>query len=95
MSVDKSDILKTAELAKLSITEAEMPNYLKDISAIIDMVGGINAADTEGIEPLSHPLQVTARLRPDEIHETNQRDCLQKIAPDVADGYYLVPKVIT
>lgn len=94
MPVGKPDILKIANLAKLSIPEAEMPNYLKDISDIIDMINGINAADTEGIEPLSHPLQITAKLRPDEISEINQRDCLQKIAPDVADGYYLVPKVI-
>jgi aspartyl-tRNA(Asn)/glutamyl-tRNA(Gln) amidotransferase subunit C len=34
------------------------------------------------------------RLRPDEVTESNQRDTFQAIAPQVADGLYLVPKVI-
>ena len=46
------------------------------------------------IEPLAHPLELSARLRDDEVTETDQREVFQDIAPAVEAGLYLVPKVI-
>jgi len=43
---------------------------------------------------MSHPLDAVQRLRADVVSEPNQRDALQAIAPAVADGLFLVPKVI-
>jgi aspartyl-tRNA(Asn)/glutamyl-tRNA(Gln) amidotransferase subunit C len=50
--------------------------------------------DTEGVEPLAHPLDAVQRLRADEVTELNQRDKLQAVAPAVEEGLFLVPKVI-
>mgnify|MGYP001468082052 FL=1 len=54
----------------------------------------MQAVDTEGVEPLAHPLEATQRLRADVVSETNQREAYQAIAPAVENGLYLVPKVI-
>ena len=54
----------------------------------------MQAVDTDGIEPLAHPLEATQRLRADVVGESNRRDAYQAIAPAVAEGLYLVPKVI-
>ncbi|RKZ38585.1 MAG: Asp-tRNA(Asn)/Glu-tRNA(Gln) amidotransferase GatCAB subunit C, partial [Gammaproteobacteria bacterium] len=54
----------------------------------------MNSIDTTGITPLAHPLDTVARLRPDIVSETNQRDHFQSIAPQIEAGLYLVPKVI-
>jgi aspartyl-tRNA(Asn)/glutamyl-tRNA(Gln) amidotransferase subunit C len=43
---------------------------------------------------MAHPLNQHQRLRPDEVTETDERDRFQRNAPEVADGLYLVPKVI-
>ena len=43
---------------------------------------------------MAHPLDQVQRLRPDEVTETVHRDEYQKNAAAVADGMYLVPKVI-
>ena len=43
---------------------------------------------------MAHPLQMSQRLRPDEVSETDQRDRFQTIAPATEKGLYLVPKVI-
>ena len=40
------------------------------------------------------PLDTAQRLRPDSITETNDRDRYQENAAAVADGLYLVPKVL-
>lgn len=94
MSLDKSDIDKIAKLARLAISEEDTPNYIHDVSNILDMVAAMSNVDTGNVEPLAHPLEITARLRQDKITETNQRDHFQKIAPAVDNGHYLVPKVI-
>jgi aspartyl-tRNA(Asn)/glutamyl-tRNA(Gln) amidotransferase subunit C len=54
----------------------------------------MQAVDTTGIEPMSHAQSVTLRLRDDAVTETDQRELFQSIAPQVAEGLYLVPKVI-
>ncbi len=94
MSLDKSDINKIAWLARLRIAEEDIPNYLHDVSNILKLVKKMNDVDTDNIEPLAHPLELTARLRSDKVTETNQRTHFQKCAPSVDNGYYLVPKVI-
>jgi aspartyl-tRNA(Asn)/glutamyl-tRNA(Gln) amidotransferase subunit C len=43
---------------------------------------------------MAHPLDAAQRLRADVVTESDERDELQKNAPAVADGFYLVPKVI-
>ena len=94
MSLEKSDIDKIARLARLSISEADTPNYIHDVSNILDLVEKMNSIDTDNIEPLAHPLEITARLREDKVTETDQRAHFQRIAPAVDNGHYLVPKVI-
>ncbi len=94
MSLDKSDIEKIAWLARLSISDADIPNYIHDVSNILDLVEKMNSVNTDNIEPMSHPLEITARLREDKVTEVDQRAHFQEIAPAVDNGHYLVPKVI-
>ena len=43
---------------------------------------------------MAHPLHAAQRLRADVITESDCRDEIQKNAPAVESGLYLVPKVI-
>ncbi|MBT8127447.1 MAG: Asp-tRNA(Asn)/Glu-tRNA(Gln) amidotransferase subunit GatC [Gammaproteobacteria bacterium] len=94
MSLDANDIKAIAKLARLKIDEADVPGYATNLSNILDLVEHMNSVDTEGVVPMSHPMDVAQRLREDIVTETNQRDELQKNAPAVQDGLYLVPRVI-
>ena len=94
MLLNKSDIDKIAWLARLAIAENDVSNYTRDLTNILNLVEQMDQVDTGAIQALAHPLEIPARLRPDEITETGQRDHFQQIAPAVKDGYYLVPKVI-
>ena len=94
MLLDKSDIEKIAWLARLSIGADDIPNYSRDLSRILGLVEEMDQIDTGNIPPMAHPLELTARLRKDEITETDQREQFQQIAPAVSHGHYLVPKVI-
>lgn len=94
MSLNETDIKKIAHLARLGISEHDIPKYSKELSNILDFVEQMNKIDTSNITPMAHPLDVAQRLRPDDITEPNQRELFQSIAPLVEAGLYLVPQVI-
>lgn len=94
MSLDKSDVVKIAHLARLAIDEQDIPEYTTNLSRILGFVEQMDAVDTTGVAPMAHPLDVAQRLRADEVTEPNQREKFQAIAPQVEAGLYLVPKVI-
>ena len=94
MSIESSTVARIAALARLTIAAEETAGYQADLGAILALVEQINAAPTTDVTPLAHPLELTARLRPDEVTESDQRDGFQSIAPLVERGLYLVPRVI-
>ena len=94
MSLGPEQIKNIAHLARLAIDEQRIPAYSHDLSAILELAEQMNAVDTEGVEPLAHPLDRGQRLRADVVTETDQREQFQANAPQVASGLYLVPKVI-
>jgi aspartyl-tRNA(Asn)/glutamyl-tRNA(Gln) amidotransferase subunit C len=94
MALERSDVEKIAHLARLGLDEADIPRTTETLNRILGLVDRMQAVDTDGIEPLAHPLEATQRLRADVVGESDQRDAYQAIAPAVADGLYLVPKVI-
>jgi aspartyl-tRNA(Asn)/glutamyl-tRNA(Gln) amidotransferase subunit C len=94
MALQRSDVEKIAHLARLEISEGDTSSYAENLSNILALVEQMNAIDTDGVQPLAHPLETTQRLRDDAVREANQRDRFQSIAPQVEDGLYLVPKVL-
>lgn len=94
MLVDQSDITKVALLARLKIDEADIPQYVDNLSNILGLVEQMSEVNTDDVVPMAHPLDAAQRLRADEVTETDQRDSFQALAPQVESGLYLVPKVI-
>lgn len=95
MTLSRADIENIARLARLALSDAEVPDYAESLSRIIALVGELDHAATAGITPMSHPLPgLSQRLRADEATETDQRELYQRNAPQVMAGLYMVPRVI-
>ena len=94
MSLTKDQVRHIATLARLKVADAEFDDVVKKLSSIVDFVDQLQAAATDDVLPMAHPLNMSQRLRADEVTEPNERDELQKNAPSVDNGYYLVPKVL-
>ncbi len=94
MSLGSDDVKSIAHLARLEIDEKNIEEHAKTLSSIIGLVEEMNAVDTTGIKPMAHPMDISQRLRADEVLEENQRELFQKVAPETKDGLYLVPQVI-
>ncbi|MEX0619238.1 MAG: Asp-tRNA(Asn)/Glu-tRNA(Gln) amidotransferase subunit GatC [Pseudohongiellaceae bacterium] len=94
MALDRSEVEKIAQLARLHISDQdaeEVAGRISDILALIDQMQSVN---TDAVQPLAHPFDAVQRLRVDKVTEENQREYLQSMAPETQDGLYLVPKVI-
>ncbi|WP_407312271.1 Asp-tRNA(Asn)/Glu-tRNA(Gln) amidotransferase subunit GatC [Pseudomonas sp. nanlin1] len=94
MALERSEVEKIAHLARLGLVEADLPRTTDALNSILGLVDLMQAVDTDGIEPLAHPLEASQRLRADRVTEHNNRDAYQAVAPAVENGLYLVPKVI-
>lgn len=94
MALERKDIENIAYLARLAISEADIPEYARNLSNILTLVEQMNAVDTAGVAPMAHPLDAVQRLREDVVTESDNRDHFQQHAPAVEAGLYLVPKVI-
>jgi aspartyl-tRNA(Asn)/glutamyl-tRNA(Gln) amidotransferase subunit C len=95
MTLTRRDVEKIAHLARLQITEAQMPVYVRSLSAILAFVEQLAGAPTEDVVPMAHPLEGQVQpLREDSVTETDRREAYQANAASVEAGLYLVPKVI-
>ncbi len=94
MALERSDVEKIAHLARLGLDEAELPRTTATLNNILGLIDQMQAVDTDGIEPLAHPLEATQRLRADVVTESDHHEAYQRIAPAVESALYLVPKVI-
>ena len=99
MSLTSSDVNRIAQLAHLKLSPEQTDKTLEQLNGIFALVEKMQAIDTKGVEPLSHPFalvvdELALRLRDDAVTESNHRDAYQQCAPATQDGLYLVPKVI-
>ena len=94
MSINHSEVERVARLARLRIDPADLDDRARDLARILELFDRLAAVDTRDVEPLSHPLAATQRLRPDVVTEQVDRGALQRGAPQVEDGMYMVPRVI-
>lgn len=92
--MDRNEIKKLAELAKLDINDETAAEVASSITNILTLVDQLQAANIENVAPMAHPLDAEQILRADDVTETDCHEAFQAIAPAVEDNLYLVPKVI-
>lgn len=92
--MEKSKIDKIATLARLRVSPAEADEVATRIGEILAMIDQMQVVDTEGVEPLAHPLDAVQRLRADAVTGDDRGEELLALAPSSRNGLFLVPKVI-
>ena len=88
------DIERLAHLARIDIDARTADDVRTKLDAIFGLIGELQAIDTAGVEPMSHAQDVMLPMRDDVVTERDRHADYQRGAPAVADGLYLVPKVI-
>ncbi len=94
MVISDKKVRDIAQLARLKLSEQDLAVVGFGLGQILEFIQQMDAVDTTNIEPLAHPLELDAHRRSDEVLEINLRDTYQRVAPQVQNALYLVPKVV-
>ena len=94
MSLSDKELKEIAYLARINIDKKDFPALKAELDQILNLFDKLNSADTDKVEAMSHPLNLSQPTRKDEVTESDRRSKLQASAPLVQSGLFLVPKVI-
>ncbi|HEX4050053.1 MAG TPA: Asp-tRNA(Asn)/Glu-tRNA(Gln) amidotransferase subunit GatC [Steroidobacteraceae bacterium] len=95
MNITREQVESIARLARLSLASDEAPQYAEGLSRVLALVEQLQGVDTTSVTPMAHPLPgQRARLRADEVRESDRHELYQRNAPQVEAALYLVPRVI-
>ena len=94
MLLDKKQVKEIAQLARLNISDSEALQTTTELNNILNLMAELSEIDTEDVEPMAHPLDMSQRLRDDVVSETDLSDDFQAIAPKTGKQHFLVPTVI-
>ncbi|WP_332671633.1 Asp-tRNA(Asn)/Glu-tRNA(Gln) amidotransferase subunit GatC [Aromatoleum sp.] len=94
MSLSIEQVQRIAALARIELAAGDAEATRDKLNGIFGLIEQMQAVDTSGVEPMSHPQDVAQRLRTDVATEPDRRDEFQRIAPQTQAGLYLVPKVL-
>lgn len=90
----KINVEHIAHLARLRLSEEEKEKFGAQLSSILTYVEKLNELDTSGVEPTSHVLAMGNVMREDALKPSLPTDEALLNAPDRADDFYRVPKII-
>ncbi len=98
MPIDRSEVLKIADLAKLHFSENELESFIGQFQRILDYVEQLKQVNVEDVEPTSH-VSLSAGYEKRIFREDAVRPSLPveeslANAPDPGSGHFRVPKVL-
>lgn len=93
MSLTKEEVVKIAKLARLSLNEAEIEKYSKDLNAILGYVEQLQELDTKNVEPMIGAINHQKPLREDKAVSSGLQGEMLKNAPDTEETAIKVPQM--
>lgn len=94
MSLDKATVLHIARLARIALKDDEVEPLADELSGILAFVEQLERVNTDDVEPMTSVFEMGLRRRADEVSDGGQADAALANAPEGADGFFAVPKVI-
>jgi aspartyl-tRNA(Asn)/glutamyl-tRNA(Gln) amidotransferase subunit C len=94
MSLSRQVIDKVALLARLRLSDDEAEMMTTELSKVVAFVDQLADADTEGVEPMAHAIELRNVFREDQVAASLPREDALANAPHHDDRGYLVPAVL-
>jgi aspartyl-tRNA(Asn)/glutamyl-tRNA(Gln) amidotransferase subunit C len=92
--IDHRLIRHIANLARISLGEEEVDSFAHQFARIVEYFDKLNQLDTEGVEPLTHAVELTNALAEDVATPSLTTDQALANAPDREGSFFKVPKVL-
>jgi aspartyl-tRNA(Asn)/glutamyl-tRNA(Gln) amidotransferase subunit C len=93
MALTLQEVQKVAKLARLEMSPADLAKMQQQLSNILSYVDQLGELNTDGVEPLAHPLPVANVFRDDELGTSLTPDEALANAPVRLADFFGVPAV--
>ena len=92
--ISLQELKRIAQLSKLEFSEEELQGFFKDINNIAAHFEKLNELDLQDVSPTSHLSWSEPPFFSDEPRPGEGREEVLKVAPWVAGGYFVVPRIV-
>ena len=86
--------LTDAHLARIAVTEAEVPHLQGELNAMLAFVEQLSEVNVDGVEPMTSVTPMEMKKRADVVTDGEIADDIVKNAPATENHFFLVPKVV-
>jgi len=94
MSVDAATVRRIAHLARIAVAEEEVEHLRAELNAMIAFIEQLAEVDVAGVEPMTSVTPMAMKKRHDVVTAGDDAESVLKNAPESADHFFLVPKVV-
>ena len=94
MSVDEATVRRIAHLARIAVSEEQVSALQGELSTILDWVEQLNEVDIDGVEPMTSAVEVSMKMRADEVTDGGYPENVVANAPAKDEHFFMVPKVV-
>lgn len=94
MAVDENTVRRIAHLARIAVSDEEVPHFREELNAILSFVAQLDEVDVANVEPMTSVLPMALRQREDAVTDGGYPDKIVANAPQSEDNYFVVPKVV-
>ena len=94
MSLDPATVRRIAALARIHIEESEVATLQGELNGILGWIEQLNEVNVDGVEPLTGAAQMAMKMRDDVVSDGGYPEKVLANAPERADDFYVVPKVV-
>jgi aspartyl-tRNA(Asn)/glutamyl-tRNA(Gln) amidotransferase subunit C len=94
MSVDAATVRRIAHLARIAVTDAEVPHLQGELNAMLAFVEQLQEVNVDGVEPMTSVMPMEMKKRQDVVNDGEIVDKVTGNAPESEEHFFLVPKVV-
>lgn len=94
MSVDARTVRRVAHLARIAVSDADVPKLQDELNAMLGFVEQLNEVNIDGIEPLTSVTPMLMKQRLDVVNDGEMASAVTANAPASEDHFFMVPKVV-
>jgi aspartyl-tRNA(Asn)/glutamyl-tRNA(Gln) amidotransferase subunit C len=94
MSLTRQDVAKVARLARLRLSDSELDTLTPQLARIVAYVEQLAELDTDGVEPLAHPGELSNVFADDEVKPSLDRSQALAASAKHDDECFRVPAVL-
>lgn len=94
MALDEATMRKIARLARIRLADAEVRPFAAELDGLLGWIEQLGEVDTAGVAPMTSVVAMKLPQRDDVVNDGGDAEAVLANAPERAEDYFVVPKVV-